>query len=77
MPCFCYNIDSQRLTNIFLDDVSSASASLKRELPGSGKEAKKQGEVWAQSAGATLDKTVGVWSLSPKNISFRVDFYCD
>ena len=42
------------------DDVASASSSLKRDLPGSSKEAKKQGEVWAQSAGATLDKTVRI-----------------
>ena len=43
-----------------LDDASSASAKLKSELPGSAKEAKKQGEVWAQSAGSTLDSTVCV-----------------
>jgi hypothetical protein len=41
-----------------IDDAASASASLKHQLPGSGKQAQKQGELWAQSAGATLDNTV-------------------
>ncbi|MCJ1249513.1 hypothetical protein MMC30_006738 [Trapelia coarctata] len=42
----------------FEHDAASASAKLKSELPGSGKEAKKQGEVWAKEAGAKLDSTV-------------------
>ncbi|MCJ1227343.1 hypothetical protein MMC12_003998 [Toensbergia leucococca] len=39
-------------------DAASASAKLKSELPGSGKEAKTQGEEWAQKAGSKLDNTV-------------------
>ena len=40
------------------DDASRASAKVKSEMPGSGKEMKKEGEVWAEKAGRQLDQTV-------------------
>ncbi|TAQ91452.1 hypothetical protein B7494_g186 [Chlorociboria aeruginascens] len=39
----------------FEKDVSAASAKVKSELPGRGKEAQKEGEKWAQEAGAKID----------------------
>jgi len=47
-----------RLANPLADDAASAAARLKSELPGRGKEAQKQGEVWAKEAGVKLDSTV-------------------
>ena len=46
-----------------IDDASSASAKLKGELPGSGKEAQKQGEEYAHKAGAAIDSTVSFCKL--------------
>ncbi|MCJ1382078.1 hypothetical protein MMC17_005190 [Xylographa soralifera] len=42
----------------FEHDAASASARMKGDLPGKGKEAKLQGEVWAKQAGAKLDHVV-------------------
>ncbi|MCJ1429531.1 hypothetical protein MMC29_007446 [Sticta canariensis] len=39
-------------------DATSASAKVKGELPGSGKEAQKQGEELSKRAGAAIDSTV-------------------
>lgn len=46
------------LLMVALDDAASASAKLKGELPGSGKEAQKQGEELSKRAGAAIDSTV-------------------
>ena len=43
---------------IYVDDAASASNRVKSDMPGKGKEAKLQGEVWAKQAGATLDNAV-------------------
>ena len=40
------------------EDASRVSAKVKSDLPGSGKEAKKEGEVWAEKAGQKLDSAV-------------------
>lgn len=40
------------------DDATSASAKLKGELPGSGKEAQKKGEELSKRAGAAIDSAV-------------------
>lgn len=47
------------------DDAASASAKLKGELPGSGKEAQKQGEELSKRAGAAIDSTV---SPNPRSV---------
>jgi len=39
----------------FESDLSKASAKIKSEIPGSGKEIKKDGEKWASEAGAKVD----------------------
>jgi len=39
----------------FESDISRASAKVKSEIPGRGKEAQKEGEKWASEAGAKLD----------------------
>jgi len=39
----------------FEADISKASAKVKSEIPGRGKEAQKEGEKWASEAGAKLD----------------------
>ena len=45
------------------DDAASATARVKGDLPGKGKEAKLQGEVWAKQAGAKLDHAVSLLHL--------------
>ena len=45
------------------DDAASATARVKSDLPGKGKEAKLQGEVWAKQAGAKLDHAVSLLHL--------------
>ncbi|KAI9673065.1 MAG: hypothetical protein M1829_004379 [Trizodia sp. TS-e1964] len=39
-------------------DASRASAKVKSELPGSGKQIEKKGEEWATRAGAKIDSTI-------------------
>ncbi|KAH8596527.1 hypothetical protein B0O99DRAFT_620685 [Bisporella sp. PMI_857] len=39
----------------FESDLARASAKVKSEIPGRGKEAQKEGEKWASEAGAKLD----------------------
>jgi len=39
-------------------DLSRASAKIKSEIPGRTKEAQKEGEKWANEAGAKLDNAV-------------------
>ncbi|MCJ1308663.1 hypothetical protein MMC25_002316 [Agyrium rufum] len=39
-------------------DAAAASAKVRGTLPGSGKEAQKQGEEWAAKAGQQIDSTV-------------------
>jgi len=39
----------------FQSDVASASAKVKSEIPGRGKEAQNEGEKWAAQAGSKLD----------------------
>lgn len=55
-PCLdhCYASHAENVP----EDAASASARVKSDLPGSSKEAKKQGEVWARETGAKLDSTV-------------------
>jgi hypothetical protein len=54
--------------NVHPDDAARVSNKLQSGLPGSGKEAKKQGEVWAAEAGSKLDQTV---SHRHKTANFR------
>ncbi|KZF19041.1 hypothetical protein L228DRAFT_264156 [Xylona heveae TC161] len=42
----------------FEHDAARVSAKVRGELPGKEKEAQKQGEEWAQKAGARIDSTV-------------------
>ena len=57
----CSNsIGSRILVLTTTDDAATASAKIKGELPGSGKEAQKQGEEWASKAGQKLDSTVSL-----------------
>jgi len=44
----------------FESDLSRASAKVKSEVPGRGKEAQKEGEKWASEAGAKLDNAVSI-----------------
>jgi hypothetical protein len=41
-------------------DLSKASAKIQEQIPGRGKEAKKEGEKWASEAGAKLDSAVSI-----------------
>ncbi|KAI9746549.1 MAG: hypothetical protein M1818_000262 [Claussenomyces sp. TS43310] len=43
------------LSTLTTADVSKASAKLKSEMPGKGKQTEKQTEAWASEAGAKLD----------------------
>ena len=48
-----------------LGDAARLSSTVKSELPGRGKVVKKEGEEWAQKAGAKFDHTVGPSLFTP------------
>lgn len=63
-----------RLLTNATDDATSATAKLKGELPGSGKEAQKQGEEYAHRAGAAIDSTVSLGGDPPVLITLIPSF---
>lgn len=68
--------DKQRiLANHSIADLAKASAKIKGEMPGRGKEAQKTGEAWATEAGAKIDSAVRLLTSSKQCTNCRITMY--
>jgi hypothetical protein len=66
MECKSLNSTATQLHDtdeILTDDAAHASAAMKHEMPGRGKEMKKGGELQAAEVGSKIDSTVRLNSL--------------
>ncbi|KAI9738188.1 MAG: hypothetical protein M1834_008686 [Cirrosporium novae-zelandiae] len=59
----------------FENDTSKLSSRVKNELPGREQQAKKEGEEWAQQAGAKIDRTVDKARAKLREADAQADQY--